>query len=59
MAEGENISYSRGDRDGIIYLQGQKEMYNRIERRVDKMFENGWVEEVRGLKEKGLTEICN
>ncbi|MGI6596026.1 MAG: tRNA (adenosine(37)-N6)-dimethylallyltransferase MiaA [Elusimicrobia bacterium] len=54
----EKISPISEEIETVYYIltRDRKEMYNRIERRVDKMFENGWVEEVMGLKEKGLTE---
>ncbi len=37
----------------FILVRNREEMYERIEERVDKMFENGWVEEVKKLKEDG------
>lgn len=37
----------------FILARDRKEMYERIERRVDKMFEDGWVDEVVKLKECG------
>lgn len=39
-----------------ILTRERKEIYDRIEQRVEKMFENGWIEEVKELKEKGLSE---
>lgn len=39
-----------------ILTRNRDEMYNRIEQRVEKMFENGWIEEVKDLKEKGYAE---
>lgn len=37
----------------FILTRDRKEMYERIEQRVDKMFEDGWVDEVEKLREKG------
>lgn len=36
----------------------REELYNRINRRVDKMFERGLVDEVLGLKNMGVDEKC-
>lgn len=36
----------------------RKILYDRINRRVDVMFENGLVDEVRGLLDSGITENC-
>lgn len=46
------------DMDIYYYILTRKrdEMYNRIGQRVEKMFENGWVEEVKDLKAKGYAE---
>lgn len=43
------------DMDIIYYIltRDRNEMYNRIEERVEYMFEKGWIEEVRYLKEQG------
>ena len=44
--------------DRILYFilfRDRQEMYERIDKRVDKMFEDGWVDEVRQLKERGFS----
>jgi len=38
----------------FILTRDREEMYNRIECRVDRMFEAGWIEEVKRLKEEGF-----
>lgn len=38
----------------FILTRNREEMYNRIDCRVDKMFEAGWIEEVKRLKEEGF-----
>lgn len=43
------------ERSYFVLSRDREEMYKRIEQRVDKMFEDGWVEEVKGLKEKGCS----
>lgn len=40
----------------FILTRDREEMYNRIDCRVDRMFENGWIEEVKRLKEGGFAE---
>ncbi len=37
----------------FILTRNREEMYNRIDQRVDRMFEDGWIEEVKRLKEGG------
>ena len=37
----------------------RKALYHRIEQRVDEMIENGLIEEVRGLLEKGYSREAN
>ncbi|MGB9677934.1 MAG: tRNA (adenosine(37)-N6)-dimethylallyltransferase MiaA [Candidatus Ratteibacteria bacterium] len=44
----------KGDVYYFILMRDRNLIYERIERRVEKMFENGWIEEVKDLKEKGL-----
>ncbi|MCM8820908.1 MAG: tRNA (adenosine(37)-N6)-dimethylallyltransferase MiaA [Candidatus Omnitrophica bacterium] len=39
-----------------ILTRDRKEMYNRIDERVEKMFESGWIEEVRDLRKQGYEE---
>ncbi len=39
----------------FILFRERQEMYERIEKRIDAMFEDGWVDEVRQLKEKGFS----
>ena len=39
-----------------ILTRDRDEMYNRIEQRVEKMFQQGWIEEVKNLKENGYEE---
>ena len=39
-----------------ILTRDRDEMYNRIEQRVEKMFQQGWIEEVKNLKENGYAE---
>ena len=36
----------------------RQKLYERIDMRVDKMMDEGLIEEVRGLKEMGLTKEC-
>jgi len=38
----------------FILTRSREVMYNRIERRVDEMFEEGWIKEVVRLKDEGL-----
>ncbi len=38
----------------LVLVRPREELYKRIEERVEKMWEKGWVEEVRGLLEKGF-----
>jgi tRNA dimethylallyltransferase len=40
----------------VALTRDREELYERINRRVDEMIENGLVEEVRGLMEQGLDE---
>ncbi len=47
FAGGKDVKY-------FILTRDREEMYNRIECRVDRMFEAGWIEEVERLKEEGL-----
>ncbi|MGC8976787.1 MAG: tRNA (adenosine(37)-N6)-dimethylallyltransferase MiaA [Candidatus Ratteibacteria bacterium] len=44
----------KGDVYYFILMRDRNLIYERIKRRVEKMFENGWIEEVKDLKEKGL-----
>ena len=37
----------------------RKELYDRIERRVDEMFEEGWIDEVKKLKKTGLSKTAH
>ncbi len=39
-------------------LRDREELYERIEQRVDRMFEAGWIEEVKRLKSKGLSQTA-
>ncbi|MFH1861092.1 MAG: tRNA (adenosine(37)-N6)-dimethylallyltransferase MiaA [bacterium] len=39
----------------IVLNQDRQQLYARIEQRVDRMIEMGWVEEVQGLLEKGYS----
>lgn len=45
-------------RDVIIIglNRDRRDLYNRIDKRVDKMFQDGFVEEVKGLVDKGLSQ---
>jgi tRNA dimethylallyltransferase len=43
----------KSERLYFILSRERKEMYERIEHRVDKMFEDGWIDEVERLKKKG------
>lgn len=52
------ISSPVADMDVTYYIltRTKNEMYNRIEQRVEQMFKNGWIEEVRNLKEQGYEQ---
>ena len=41
----------------IVLNQDRQQLYARIEQRVDEMIKMGWVEEVRGLLEKGYSPV--
>ncbi|HOK56299.1 MAG TPA: tRNA (adenosine(37)-N6)-dimethylallyltransferase MiaA [bacterium] len=43
----------------FILMRDRKIIYERIEKRVEKMFENGWIEEVKKLKEEGFEKYLN
>lgn len=46
---------NENERQYFILYRNREEMYERIEQRVDKMFEDGWVEEVEQLKKKSYS----
>ncbi|MCM8809125.1 MAG: tRNA (adenosine(37)-N6)-dimethylallyltransferase MiaA [Candidatus Omnitrophica bacterium] len=43
----------------FILMRDKKEIYQRIEKRIEKMFENGWIEEVRKLKQESFEKYLN
>ncbi|MCM8803950.1 MAG: tRNA (adenosine(37)-N6)-dimethylallyltransferase MiaA [Candidatus Omnitrophica bacterium] len=40
----------------FILMRDRQQIYDRIKERVEKMFKNGWIEEVKNLKDKNFTE---
>lgn len=40
----------------FVLMREKQQVYDRIEKRVEKMFENGWIEEVKNLKENNFAE---
>ncbi|MFN4226937.1 MAG: tRNA (adenosine(37)-N6)-dimethylallyltransferase MiaA [Candidatus Ratteibacteria bacterium] len=67
---GKNMTYWRSqksektlkDLGKILYfilMRDRKEIYQRIEERIKKMFENGWIEEVKKLKEESFEKYLN
>ena len=46
-----------GDPLYFILTRNREVMYNRIDERVDAMFESGWIQEVKNLEEKGFRDI--
>jgi len=45
-----------GDIFYFILFRDRKQIYDRIEKRINKMFENGWIDEVKRLREEGFEE---
>ncbi len=67
---GKNMTYWRAQKPektlkeigNVIYfilMRDKKEIYQRIEKRIEKMFENGWIEEVRKLKQESFEKYLN
>ncbi|MCM8784862.1 MAG: tRNA (adenosine(37)-N6)-dimethylallyltransferase MiaA [Candidatus Omnitrophica bacterium] len=67
---GKNMSYWRtqkpektlkeiGNIMYFILMRDRKEIYQRIEKRIEKMFKNGWIEEVKKLKEESFEKYLN
>jgi len=40
----------------FILMRDRNQIYERIEKRIEKMFENGWIDEVKKLKEESFEE---
>jgi len=61
MTTGKKFSAQRGQSDSPYHLvtiglaRPREELYQRVDQRIDAMFANGFVDEVKGLLDKGLS----